>query len=212
MSGAEPPSVSQGPSADGSDTNSDEYTDRLVTLQTVWWKRILPVQAPYRYNVRRLGLGFTLDVGCGLGRLLKHLDGNGVGVDHNPDFVAHCRREGLIAYLPTEFEAAPEAVAGRFDSLVLAHVVEHLDADVTDELLATYLPYVRPGGFAHFITPQEVGYRSDPTHVRFIDFEALHALAARHGLTIVKSYSFPFPRPVGKAFIYNEFNVLARKS
>lgn len=196
---------------DGGDTKGVEYADRLVTLQTVWWKRMLPVQAPYRYNVRRLPLGRTLDVGCGLGRVLQHLDGNGVGIDHNPDFVAHCRSAGLAAYGPDEFDTAPEAIEGSFDSLILAHVVEHLDAATTDELLTRYLPYVRSGGYAHFITPQEVGFRSDPTHVRFVDFPALHALAAQHGLDVVKSYSFPFPRSAGRIFIYNEFNVLTRK-
>jgi 2-polyprenyl-3-methyl-5-hydroxy-6-metoxy-1,4-benzoquinol methylase len=140
------------------------------------------------------------------------LDGNGVGIDHNPAFVAHCRRAGLAAYTPEEFDSAPEAVRGHFDSLILAHVIEHLDTAVTDEILAKYLPYVRTGGFAHFITPQELGYRSDPTHIVFVDFEGLHALAARHGLTVVRSYSFPFPRAMGRVFKYNEFNVLTRTS
>src|SRR5687767_14294594 len=33
-----------------SDTSSDEYAERLVALQGVWWKRALNVQAPYRWN------------------------------------------------------------------------------------------------------------------------------------------------------------------
>ena len=199
------------PDGDGSQTAGAQYSQRLVSLQTVWWKKVLPVQAPYRYNVRRLPLGRTLDIGCGLGRNLQHLSGNGVGVDHNPDFVAFCRHEGLTAYTPEEFEASADAVPGSFDSMIMAHVVEHLSAEVTDQILEQYLPYVKPGGYAHFITPQEVGYRSDDTHVRFIDFEALHELAAKHGMTVARSYSFPFPRRVGTVFIYNEFNVLAQK-
>jgi 2-polyprenyl-3-methyl-5-hydroxy-6-metoxy-1,4-benzoquinol methylase len=200
------------PRSDGdADTAGAAYTERLVGLQTVWWKKILPVQAPYRFNIRRLPLGRTLDVGCGLGRNLQHLDGNGVGIDHNPDFVAYCRRIGLTAYTPETFTESPDAVPGGFDSMILAHVIEHLDAVVTDEIFTRYLTYVKKGGHVHLITPQEVGYRSDPTHVRFVDFEALRELVGAHKLTLVKSYSFPFPRFVGHAFIYNEFNVLARK-
>lgn len=209
MSDSEPRLV---PEAEGAGTKRAEYTDRLVSLQTVWWKRVLPVQAPFRYNVRRLPLGRTLDIGCGLGRILKQIDGNGVGIDHNPDFVEYCRRAGLVAYTTEEFDSAPEAVEGSFDSLILAHVVEHLDPAVTDSILEKYLPFVRPGGYAHFMTPQELGYRSDPTHITYVDSDGLRALAERHGLTVVKSYSFPFPRAAGRAFKYNEFNVLTRKA
>jgi hypothetical protein len=147
-----------------------------------------------------------------IGRNLQHLGGNGVGIDHNADFVRYCRRIGLTAYTPEEFAASTDAVDGAFDSLMLAHVVEHISGEVTDTIMSTYLRYVRPGGYAHFMAPQEVGYRSDPTHIRFIDFDDLHALAARHGLSVERSYSFPFPRRVGRVFIYNEFNVLARKA
>lgn len=200
------------PEVAGADTAGASYTDRLVGLQTVWWKKILPVQAPYRYNVRRLPLGYTLEIGCGLGRNLRHLGGRGVGVDHNPDFVKFCRRSAIEAYTPEEFERSSAAKLGSFDSLLMAHVVEHLSEEVTDELLHRYLPFVRPKGYAHFVTPQEVGHRSDPTHLRFVDFRKLHGLADRHGLRVEKSYSFPFPRPTGKVFAYNEFNVLARKA
>jgi SAM-dependent methyltransferase len=207
------PQPELGPEAEGANTKGAAYTERLVNLQTVWWKRVLPVQAPFQYNVRRLRLGRTLEIGCGLGRVLKHLNGNGVGIDHNPDFVEYCRQSGLVAYTTDEFDSAPEAVKGSFDSLILAHVIEHIDPAVADAILTKYLPYVRSGGFAHFITPQELGYRSDPTHINFIDFDTLHRLAARHGLAVVKSYSFPFPRAVGRrVFKYNEFNVLTRKA
>ncbi len=199
------------PDGSGADTAGSEYANRLVGLQTVWWKRLLPVQAPYRFNVRRLKLGRTLDIGCGLGRILHHLDGNGVGVDHNAEFVKYCRDTGLTAYTTEQFPTAPEAVPGSFDSMILAHVIEHVEPSVADEILQQYLPYVRPGGAAMFITPQEVGYRSDETHVHFSDFDDLHALAARNGLEVVKSYSFPFPRAMGRVFKYNEFNVLTRK-
>ncbi|MBV9592170.1 MAG: hypothetical protein JO147_00020, partial [Actinobacteria bacterium] len=61
------------PDSTGADTKDAAYTERLIDLQTVWWKRLLPVQAPYRYNMRRLPLGHTLDIGCGIGRILEHL-------------------------------------------------------------------------------------------------------------------------------------------
>jgi 2-polyprenyl-3-methyl-5-hydroxy-6-metoxy-1,4-benzoquinol methylase len=186
-------------------TADSEYTDRLRRLGGNRWKQVLDVQAPYRWNVRRLGLGRTLDIGCGLGRNLMHLDGHGVGVDHNPDSVAVARAHGLEAYTVDEFLHSDRAVPASFDSLLAAHVVEHMSEQDAVAMLRGYLVYLKPQGKLCLITPQEVGYRSDATHVRFVDFEALTRLSRALDLEVVRQFSFPFPRVVGKAFRYNEF-------
>ncbi len=191
-------------------TDAADYARRLARLESVWWKRLLDVQRPYRWNLRRLHPGLTLDLGCGLGRNLAHLDGHGVGVDHNEDSVAVARARGLRAFTPEEFAASPHAVTSSFDSLLCAHVVEHLPADDGQALLAAYLGFVRPGGSVILITPQERGYGTDATHVRFVDFAALDDLCARLGLGVVSRRSFPFPRAAGRVFPYNEFVVVAR--
>ena len=172
---------------------------------------MLNVQAPYRWNIRRLGLGRTLDIGCGLGRNLAHLGGHGVGVDHNADSVRVARTRGLTAYVVEDFLTSSDAQPESYDSLLLAHVVEHLSLDEARSLLESYLPYLRPNGRVCFIAPQERGYRTDATHVRFVDFEGMAQLSGLLGLAPDRYYSFPFPRPVGKVFPYNEFVFLARK-
>ncbi len=191
-------------------TAAAPYAERLARLEGVWWKRVLDVQAPYRRNVRRLAPGRTLDVGCGLGRNLGHLGGNGVGVDHNPAAVAECRRRGLVAYTTDEFADASEAVPGAFDHLLVAHVLEHLVPSAAIELLASYLPYVHGAGSIVVITPQEAGQRSDPTHLTFLDHDAVRALLAPLGLRVVEQRSFPLPRVVGRVFRHNEFVTVAR--
>ncbi|MBW0089536.1 class I SAM-dependent methyltransferase [Pseudonocardia sp. KRD-184] len=179
-------------------------------MESAGWKQRLDVQAPYRWNIRLLALGRTLDVGCGLGRNLAHLDGNGVGVDHNTSSVALAVERGYEAYTPDGFTASPHARPGAFDSLLLAHVVEHMTEDDALGLLRTYLPFVRPGGKVVLITPQEKGYTTDATHVRFCGFPEVATLCTAVGLTVDRQYSFPFPRPAGRVFPYNEFVTLAR--
>lgn len=185
-------------------TAAAPYAARLARLEGARWKRLLDVQAPYRRNIRRLAPGFTLDVGCGLGRNLTHLGGRGVGVDHNVTAVAECRRRGLVAYTSDEFATAPEATPGRFDHLLMAHVLEHLTLDAAAGLVAAHLRYVRAGGTVIVITPQEAGQRSDATHVTFLDHAAVARLLTPLGLRVTVQRSFPFPRAVGRVFRHNE--------
>jgi SAM-dependent methyltransferase len=191
-----------------SSTETREYTERLLAKQTAWWKRALHVQAPYRWNLRRLDLGFTLDVGCGIGRNLAHL-GGGVGVDHNADSVAVVRARGFDGYTPEEFRASPWSNGRQFDSLLFAHVLEHMGREAGFALIDAYLPYLKHGGKVCVITPQERGYRSDRTHEFFVDFAAIQDAFAQNGLTPVRQFSFPFPRWAGEAFVYNEFVAVA---
>ena len=55
------------------------------------------------------------------------------------------------------------------------------------------------------ITPQERGYASDDSHVHFVDGAELLRLMSGLGLRNTTTRSFPLPRALGRAFIYNEF-------
>jgi 2-polyprenyl-3-methyl-5-hydroxy-6-metoxy-1,4-benzoquinol methylase len=205
--------VTDGPEDRPPDSTADrDYADRLVALQTARWKRIVDVQRPYRRHLRRLRLGDTLDVGCGIGRNLETLGPGSVGIDHNADSVALCRARGLRAYTSDEFEGSEDAVQGRFDSLLFAHVLEHMDRETSVALVRTHLGRLVSNGRVVVITPQERGFRSDPTHVEFLDFDAVREIAAATGVDVERSYSFPFPRAAGRVFTYNEFVVIARRA
>ena len=191
-------------------TAPDPYTQRLERVSGARWKQLLHVQAPYRWNLRRLEPGYVLDIGCGIGRNLLHLDGNGVGIDTSASSVEVARSHGLEAYTVEEFPHAPQAHSGHFDSLLFAHVLEHMELGDATELIGAYLPYLRPGGTVIVIVPQRAGYATDDTHVNFLDHEDVAALITRHDLEIVRSYSFPFPRAAGGFFNHNETIVTAR--
>jgi len=191
------------------DTKSSDYARYLAERRG--WKRWLDVQAPYRWNLRRLRLGFTLDLGCGAGRNLAHLGGNGVGVDHNEHSVAAARARGLEAYTSDEFRSTSHAAPGRFDALLAAHVLEHMPLAEATALVGAHLAYVKGGGRVVLITPQEAGFASDATHVSFTGFAELERVLAAHDLALERRYSFPFPRLAGRVFRHNEFVVVGRK-
>ena len=178
---------------------SPGYAARLAARQDKAWKRFVP--NPYRIYLRRLQLGRTLEVGCGVGRNLGYLAGSAVGVDSDPEGVALCRARGYIAFLAAQFEALPAS----FDSLLVSHVLEHVAADERVAFLARYVAFVRSGGRVVVITPQERGYASDTTHVAFADFRTVASLCESLGLRVVTQRSFPLPRAFGRLFVYNEF-------
>lgn len=192
------------------DTRDEAYADRLKAKSSAWWKRVFDVQAPYRWNLRRHHLGRTLDVGCGIGRHLESLPAGSVGVDHNAASIAEAVSRGLQAFTGEQWTKSELRRPGTFDSILFSHVIEHMPAAEGEQLVRDYLPYLKPGGSVFFICPQERGYASDPTHVRFVDLDDLADLARTVGLTPVRSYSFPFPRLAGKVFTHNEFCLLAK--
>lgn len=195
----------------GMDTKDDEYADLLKGKQRVWWKQLLVVQMPYRWNIRRLRPGFVLDIGCGIGRNLLHLNGHGVGIDHNKKAVGIAKESGLKAFTPEEFQDTTY-IHQQFDSLLLSHVAEHMTQQKVVELLSRYLYLLRLGGKLIMITPQEIGYNSDLTHVEFMDFSKLSNISRQLGLITIQEYSFPFPRFAGRVFTFNEFISVSRKT
>ncbi len=199
------------PSEARPDTTGDDYTRRLEDRSSVWWKRLLNVQAPYQWNLRRQHLGRTLDIGCGIGRNLPSLPPGSLGVDHNATSIAVARARGLHAMTVEEFLSSDQALPGSFDGIFVAHVIEHMDEESAVGMLHGYLPYLRPGGRVFLVCPQEKGYSTDSTHVRFVDGDALMDLCRRVGLEPEPWFSFPFARRAGRVFAYNEFCVRATK-
>ena len=188
------------------------YTERLVKSQDAWWKRALGVQRPYRFNVRRVCEGEVLEIGCGIGRNLGHLAGRAVGVDTDAESVAEARRRGFEAFVPDDFARTAGERALTFDTLLFAHVLEHVPGTGGRELVGSYLPFLRNTGRVVVICPQERGYASDETHVRFLDFAAIRDDLASLDLAVSTSYSFPLPRFAGRYFAYNEFVVVGAQS
>jgi len=73
---------------------------------------------------------------------------------------------------PAEFEQSEVNVHNYYDSFLLAHVAEHLGESATTDLIRRYLPLLKRVGKLIVITPQEAGYRSDPTHIQFTNFNS----------------------------------------
>ena len=194
------------------DAADDAYAQRLTSLQQAKWKQVLDVQRPYRANLQKVCEGEVLEIGCGIGRNLRNLQGRILGVDPDTASIALAKAAGLNAMTIDEFEEMQRTNPRTFGTLLFSHVLEHVTDEENDALFAQYLPYLAPRGRVVIECPQEVGYRSDATHVAWMDFPAIARRLQRNGITVEREYSYPFPRVVGKVFIYNQFVTLGRAS
>lgn len=194
------------------DTRSSSYTERLIGLEGSLLKKLATPINPYRRNIRKLSKGRVLDVGCGIGRNLRYLNRpDAVGVDHNLESVAVVNNLGYQALSVTDFENWSRENVELFDSILISHVLEHLTMKEAEDLLTSYLPYLKDGGHVIAICPQEKGYKSDQSHKTFFSIASLEDLMSRHSLAKVKSKSFPLPEIFGGIFIYNENVVVYEK-
>jgi hypothetical protein len=77
-------------------------------------------------------------------------------------------------------------------------------------LLTEYAPYLKTTGTLIVIVPGPRGFRSDPTHVEFMDYAKVKWIAEQAGFTTLRQYSFPFPYWLGNFFTHNDNLTIAR--
>ena len=93
-----------------------------------------------------------------------------------------------------EFLASDEAQAGVLRRFPIAHVLEHMDEDHGRELLRPLPALPAPGQVGLHRLPPGVGYRSDPTHVRFTTGEDIERVCREVGLDAPEHLQLP-PSP-----------------
>lgn len=192
--------------------NNEDYALRLQQISKKRYKRLLKPINPYRMNLRRLVRGNCLEVGCGIGRNLGYLDNpNNVGIDLNPYALNVAKSLGHTVMLNSDLRSDVQYLSA-FDNLLFSHVLEHMNQESATRLIQDYLPYLKKNGKMVIICPQQRGFNSDPSHVEFMDFEKLSAIVRRCEMKVVSASSHPLPFVFGKAFIYNEFVVTARRN
>ena len=131
--------------------------------------------------------GTVLDVGCGIGDMLKSRRGM-VGVDINPRLVEYCRGQGLEAHLMKP-DQLPFGSAS-FDGLILDNVLEHITDP--EPLLAEIHRVLRTGARLVVGVPGAFGYTLDPDHKHFYSEEHLHARMNGAGFATIRTLFSPF--------------------
>lgn len=119
------------------------YDRFFATEDRHWWfvgRRRLVTDMLARMDVR----GRILDLGCGTGGVLTHLQpfGEAIGLDPAPEAAGYCRQRDLPMVIGSGMEV-PFA-DGSFDAVLALDVIEHVPDDVA--LLREARRVLRPGG------------------------------------------------------------------
>ncbi|MDD4902097.1 MAG: class I SAM-dependent methyltransferase [Patescibacteria group bacterium] len=100
-----------------------------------------------------------LDVGCGLGNKLEYIKNIGyadiVGVEKNKELIAEVLRTKNIPILSSE---QFEKTSGRYDLIIMSHLIEHFNPDDLLVFMDSYLDRLKTGGYLLILTPTMTEY------------------------------------------------------
>lgn len=176
------------------------------------------VRRIYLWSARSKLPGRVLDFGCGIGELLETLPSGSMGLEYNGATVAYCRTKGLdVTWYDGYLDgwALTGVAEGRqFESMVISHVLEHLDAP--EQVLRALLLAAERLGIRRVlvVVPGKAGYRTDATHRTFVDAGMLAAPSSVAGTAFTATSIRYFPgnrRALGDWFPHHELQVLFRR-
>lgn len=194
-----------------------EFDDRYTQYQSrrSWLRKVIRIL--YLRKAAAELRGPTLDFGCGVGELLERLPEGSKGVEYNQASVEYCRRRALAVEWYDGYadgwslRALP--VEWRFQSMVISHVLEHLDEPMG--VLRALLKSAEGRGVTRtlVIVPGKAGFRIDATHRTFVGLAMLQAAGLEAiGWHIVTSRYFPGDwERIGDRFPHHELQVVLEK-
>jgi hypothetical protein len=175
-------------SADFDDSYTRYQSDRS-------WLRKL-VRNAYLASARSQVHGPCLDFGCGVGELLARLPEGSKGVEYNRASVDFCRAKGLAVDWydgeADDWQMTSLPPDWRFESLVVSHVLEHLEQPMS--VLRRLLSAAERRGVrrALIVVPGRAGFRIDATHRTFVDWCMISGAGLETmGWTVQRAKYFP---------------------
>lgn len=172
------------------------------------------VKGFYLRDLMREVRGPAIDFGCGAGQVLARMPEGSLGLEVNGALVEALQANGLNVqrYEPAEDRLTfSELPAGRYDTFVMSHVLEHFD-NAADGLRQILRACGRLGvSRVIVVVPGAKGYAFDATHRSFVNEDYLHEhqLHACEGYRVSATRYFPINRAeIGKYFTFHELKII----
>jgi SAM-dependent methyltransferase len=150
--------------------------------------------------------GYVLDIGCGPGIYLEQYSGPSLGIDAHPNNIRICQKKGIHII---EADANSFVQENSFDTVLVSHVLEHLDNP--GRVFENAFRNAKPGGRIIIIVPCregfEAGLNTDVGHKTFITEAYLDNCIRKFNGKKIQSTQFP-PFFGGK---YKELRIIFEK-
>jgi SAM-dependent methyltransferase len=138
----------------------------------------------------RLFRGYVLDIGCGPGIYLEQYSGPSLGIDAHPNNVKICEKNGIHAI---ETDANSFVQVNTFDTVLISHVLEHLDNPLG--VIENAYRSTKPGGRIIVIVPCSEGYiyglNDEIGHKQFITEDFVERSMKSFNCKKIHSSTFP---------------------
>jgi len=171
----------------------------------------------YLLDIRSYCTGKTIEFGCGTGELLELLPAGSVGYEVNTEAVNYCRSKNLNVefYNPAEDDYAFRNIPQEtYLTFTMNHVLEHLE-DPHLVIKKIFESCNRLGiKRIVFTVPGPKGFRSDKTHLTFIDqkYFRRYGLFENHYFKLRMYKYFPINiSSFGRIFTHNELRIVFDK-
>lgn len=134
-----------------------------------------------------------LDIGCGLGQMLNHLNSKGFknlhGIDINEEAILACKKNGLSVEKVNEIRDYLVTDSMKFDRIVMSHVLEHVDKEkIIDTLIHIRKNLLKEGGVFLLMVPNAQSYTG--AYWRYEDFTHNILFTAGSCIYVLRSAGF----------------------
>ena len=175
------------------------------------------VRTVYLNDIRKYCIGKTIDLGCGVGELLKTLPEGSIGFEVNKVVVEFCKKNGLNVnlYTPEEDDYNFHMIEpGLFQTFTMNHVLEHLEQ--SSNVITKIFESCHRLGITRiiFTVPGHKGYKSDATHQTFINMDYLTKTSVYNNKQYLLKVNKYFPvnsESFSKIFTHNELRLVFDK-
>jgi len=170
-------------------------------LKRNWFQKW--VRKFYLKNIAKKCQGKIIDLGCGIGDLIKMLKNNSLGLETNKFAVKYCQDIGLNVINNEDF-GFEFVNDNEYKTVVMSHVLEHLDNPKT--VVANLFKKAILKGIRRiiFVVPGKIGYFSDKTHRNFISTSFFEEINDKNFMLQNMSYFPVNMKFFGNYFTHNE--------